>query len=242
MIEGRRILAVVPARSGSKGIPDKNMRKVGGSSLIARAGDVLSACPFVDARVLSTDSERFAAEGRRHGLDTPFVRPAELATDAAGAVETMQHALRESELYFEAVFDLLLIVEPTSPLRTAADLERATRLLVATGADSVVTVSTLSAKFHPRKLLTVDDGHLGFYLESGATVTGRQQLSGSFAYRNGVCYALTRACLMDRKAIITENTIADVIDRPVVNIDEPIELVWAEHLLRLAETTEGGSL
>lgn len=231
MIGGRRVLAVVPARSGSKGIPDKNMQPLGGVSLIGRAGDTLAACPWIDARLLSTDSERYAEEGRRHGLDAPFLRPDALSGDAAGAVETLQHALTAAEDHYGARFDVVLIVEPTSPLRTPEDLEACARLLVEGDADSVVAVSPLESKSHPRKILVQRDGRLGFFAADGGSVTGRQQLEDGYYYRNGICYALTRRCLMERGAILTETTLPYVVHRPVVNIDHPLELRWAELLL-----------
>lgn len=231
MLEGRRVLAVVPARSGSKGIPHKNMQPLGGVSLIGRAGDTLAACPWIDARVLSTDSADYADEGRRHGLDAPFLRPPELSGDAAGAVETLQHALTSSEAHYGTTFDVVLIVEPTSPLRTVDDLEGCARLLVESQADSVVAVSPLESKSHPRKILVMREGRLGFFTADGGAVTGRQQLEEGYYYRNGICYALTRGCLMERGAIFTESTLPYVVDRPVVNIDHPLELRWAELLL-----------
>ncbi|MGH2454267.1 MAG: cytidylyltransferase domain-containing protein [bacterium] len=230
MFEGRRVLALVPARSGSKGIRDKNLQRVRGISLIGWAGQTLAQVPFLDGRVLSTDDARYAAEGRRHGLDAPFVRPAALSTDAAPVVLAMQHALGESEAHYAIRFDIILLVEPTSPWRTAGDIERATRRLIATGADSVVTVSPLSANFHPRKLLTLAAGRVAFLEEEGRQVVARQELSGGLYWRNGVCYALTRACLMEHGAIFTAHTVAEIIDHPVVNIDDPFELVVAERL------------
>jgi CMP-N,N'-diacetyllegionaminic acid synthase len=235
MILGKRVLAIVPARSGSKGIPNKNLALLKGVSLIGRAGLVLEAASFVDARMLSTDSDEYAEEGRRFGLDSWFLRPASLSDDAAGAVETCQHALLQSEHHYGTSFDVILIVEPTSPLRGARDLERVTRLLLDSRADSAVTVSPLASKANPRKILVLEADRLGFFDQSGATVKGRQALSGNLYWRNGVCYALTRECLMDKAAIFASRTVADIITRPVVNIDDPIELLWAEFLLDQAE-------
>src|SRR5437868_944736 len=99
MLRDRRVLAVVPARSGSRGIPDKNLRELDGMSLIGRAGATLGELPFIDRRIISTDDERYAAEGRRFGLDAPFLRPAELSTDEATAVDTVLHALHEVEAH-----------------------------------------------------------------------------------------------------------------------------------------------
>jgi CMP-N,N'-diacetyllegionaminic acid synthase len=235
MLLGKNVLAVVTARSGSKGIKHKNMRELGGVSLIGRAGQCLGALPWLDAAIISTDDAEYAREGERYGLKAPFLRPERLSSDTAGSVDTLVHALEESEKFFGKTFDVILIVEPTSPLRIPQDIENATRLLLESGADSVVAVSPLDPKFHPRKILSVDDGKLEFYQESGASVVARQSLS-TFYWRNGVCYALTRECLLEKKKIFTENTLPLVIEREIVNIDEPLELDWAALLLEGAES------
>ena len=227
MIGAARVLAIVPARSGSKGIPDKNMRAIQGTSLIGWAGRCLASLAFVDRRIISTDSPRYADEGARFGLDAPFLRPDSLSTDSAGAVETVAHALGAVEALDGVRYDILLIVEPTSPLRLPSDIERTARLLHESGADSAVTVSELPAKSHPHKVLSLTDGRLGYFMDEGRSVTARQSLSTLY-WRNGVCYAVTRHCLLDRAMIIGPDARAVVIDHPVVNIDEPWELAWAE--------------
>jgi CMP-N,N'-diacetyllegionaminic acid synthase len=231
VIRGQAVLAVVPARAGSKGIPDKNLQRVGGQSLIARAGETLRDIAFIDARVISTDSPEYAEEGRRHGLDAPFIRPALLSTDAAGAVETMQHALDACESHYRRRFDIVLIIEPTSPLRTAVDIQETVDSMLAANADSAVTVSRLPTKFHPLKLLAADHGRLRYFHDDGGAITARQQLPSGLLWRNGVCYAVTRECLVEKRSIITDNTVAVIIDRDVVNIDDPVELALADVLL-----------
>ena len=232
MFEGRRILAVVPARSGSRGILDKNIQRLDGISLIGWAGRTLAEVACIDRRVLSTDSPAYAEEGKRFGLEVPFLRPAELSTDTATAVDTVRHALAETERAMAMRFDLILIVEPSSPLRLPSDIERAIERLVRSGADSVVSVSPLSSKSHPRKAFRVaPDGGLTFYEEAGRSVTARQSLEPLY-WRNGVCYALTRACVLEQGTIFGRRCVADATPHPVVNIDEPVELSWAEFLLQ----------
>ncbi len=229
MFQGKNILAVVPARSGSKGIPGKNMRTIKRVSLIGWAGKCLAKLPWIDVKIISTDSIKYANEGRRYGLLSPFLRPAALSLDSSGAVETLIHALRESEKHYKMIFDVVLLIEPTSPLRLPEDIEKATKMLIYSGSDSVVTVSVLTAKFHPAKVFVIDNRHINFYEKRGSTVISRQSLNTLY-WRNGVCYALTRECILRKKRIITKKTIPLVIDRTVVNIDDPIELEWAEFL------------
>jgi len=231
MIDGHRVLAVVPARSGSKSIPDKNMRQLAGTSLIGWAGICLAHTPQVDARLISTDSAVYAAEGEVYGLAAPFLRPAELSGDAAGAMQVMKHALHEGEAHYGQRFDVVLLIEPTSPLRLPDDLLRTAEILLAREANAVVTVSTLNSQAHPLKILRIVDGRLVHYDALGEAIVARQQLSSGLYFRNGICYALTRSCVLNDARIFTEKTLAHVITRPVANIDAPLDLEWAEFLI-----------
>ena len=226
-MDGRRVLAVVPARSGSKGIPHKNLRPLRGTSLIGWAGRVLGNVSLIDRRIISTDSPDYAREGERYGLDAPFLRPPELSGDRAGAVETMQHAVREMEARDGTAYDVVLIVEPTSPFRLPDDVERCARRLLEPGVDSAVTVSPLPTKAHPHKALRLDGDNLTFYESAGRGVVARQSLETLY-FRNGVCYALTRRCLMELGVIFGPVCRAEVTAHPVANIDEEWELEWAE--------------
>lgn len=230
MFQKKNILAVVPARSGSKGIPDKNMRTIGKLSLIGWAGKCLAKLPWIDVKIISTDSIKYANEGKRYGLLAPFLRPAGLSRDSSAAVDTVIHALRECEKYYKKVFDIILIIEPTSPLRLPGDIKKAVKILIDSGSDSVVTVSALTAKFHPAKVFEINGHRINFYEKRGSAVVSRQSLNTLY-WRNGVCYALTRECILKKKKIITKNTAYLIIDRSVVNIDDPIELEWAEFLI-----------
>lgn len=230
MIEGRRVLALVPARSGSKGVADKNMQQLAGKSLIAHAGNCIQALPWIDRAVLSTDSERYAHEGRQHGLQTPFLRPASLSDDRANAVDMMVHGLEASESHYGERYDLLALLEPTSPFRQPEDIEQACRQLISGDYDSAVCVSAASTKSHPLKMLTINDKKLDYYDESAKQISARQQLNTLYV-RNGACYVVTRDTLVNKRTIITDHTTACIIDREMVNIDDPIDLEWAEFLL-----------
>jgi CMP-N-acetylneuraminic acid synthetase len=186
MIEGQFVLAIVPARSGSKGIPNKNMACVGGLSLIARAGEILSRIPWIDRKVISTDSRAYAEEAQAHGLDAPFLRPDNLSGDNAGALETIMHALESCERLDGRRYGLVVVAEPTSPLRNPGDIERTVATLLSTRADSAATVSRIDSKCHPHKIFAVVDGRLEFYTPAGHTVTHRQGLEPLYA-RDGLC-------------------------------------------------------
>jgi CMP-N,N'-diacetyllegionaminic acid synthase len=229
---GKSVLAVVPARGGSKGIPRKNLREVAGLSLVARAAAAASVLPAIDARVLSTDDPEIAREGSRHGLDVPFMRPPELSSDTAGSADMWRHAWLAAEEHYRRQFDVSVLLEPTSPMRRPEDIERTLAALLDSGLGAAATVSPTPAHYTPHKTLTVNEaGRLGFYLEGGARHSRRQSIP-QYYHRNGLCYATTREQLVERGLIIDENAVAVIVERHVVNIDELFELDLAEWLLQ----------
>ena len=232
MIDGRTILAVVPARGGSKSIPRKNLKMVGGVSLVGRAAQVAAALPLIDAAVISTDDPEIAAEAKAHGLDAPFMRPPELSGDTATSVDMWRHAWLAAEAHYGKRFDLSVLLEPTSPLRLPADVERTLRALIDAGAPAAATVSPTPAHYTPHKTLRINDkGEIVFYLESGASHSLRQGIP-AYYHRNGLCYAVTRDHLVSKGCIIDHGAVAVVVDRHVVNIDDMFELELAEWLLQ----------
>ena len=230
MFAGRTVLAVVPARGGSKGIPRKNLREVGGVSLVGRVGDLARSLDWLDASVLSTDDREIAEEGHRHGLDVPFMRPADLAGDLAGSHGVWRHALTEAEAHYGKRFDVSILLEPTSPLRRKEDLEATVKALLDGPHKGAVTISLAPAHFTPHKCLTVSDGRIGFYHPQGTQHSTRQTIP-AYYFRNGICYALTREVLMQEDVIIGDDCAAVIVDRPVINIDDPLDLELAEFLL-----------
>jgi CMP-N,N'-diacetyllegionaminic acid synthase len=228
---GQRVFALVPARGGSKGIPGKNLRRIDGETLVARAAAIARAVPSIDRAVLSTDDPDIAAEGRRAGLDVPFIRPAELAGDCAKSVDMWRHAWLALEAEEGRRYELSVLLEPTSPLRRAADVEATLARLLDTGAKAATTVSHTPGHFTPHKTLTIDAaGRIGFFLPEGARFARRQDIPACF-HRNGACYAVRRATIVDDRTLVESDCAAVVIDRAMVNIDEPIDLEIAEFLL-----------
>jgi CMP-N-acetylneuraminic acid synthetase len=236
---GLTTLAVVPARGGSKTIPRKNLCRVGGMSLVARAACMAVAIDWIDRGVLSTDDREIAEEGKRHGLEVPFMRPAELAGDTATSVDMWRHAWLESEKYYGMRFDISLLLEPTSPLRRPGDIEETAAALLEGNYRAAATVSRTPAHYTPHKCLTLSqEGTIGFYLEDGARFSLRQKIP-AFYHRNGVCYAVRRETLVERGHILEEDCRAVILDRPLVNIDDPFDLALAEFLLEREEARSG---
>jgi CMP-N-acetylneuraminic acid synthetase len=230
MIDGRSVLAVIPARGGSKGIPRKNLRAIGGRPLVARVGDVVREVPEIDRAVISTDDPEIIQMAKDVGLDAPFVRPEVLSSDTATSLDVLIHALETVESEDNRHYDIIVLLEPTSPLRTAAHVSEAIRMLMAEGLDSVWTVSLTDPKAHPLKQLSVVDGVLRYYDPNAGAITARQQL-GPVYHRNGVAYAMTRDCLVGQRTILGRKAGALVIDGEQVSIDTEWDIDLVEWIL-----------
>lgn len=143
------VLAVIPARGGSKGLPGKNIRRFAGLPLIAHSIRLARLCPEIERCIVSTDSEEIAAVAREHGGEVPFLRPAELAADTAPTWPVLQHALREMEAREGRRYETLLLLDPTSPGRTPEDVTKALAMLQA-DPRAVGVVAASEPHFNPR--------------------------------------------------------------------------------------------
>lgn len=226
-----KVLGVIPARGGSKGVPKKNVKLLGGKPLIAYSIEAARAAKRLTRVIVSTDDEEIAEVSRRWGADAPFLRPAELATDAAKAVPVIQHALEEMERRDDLVYDAVLMLQPTTPFRTGADIDRAIEILEKTGADSVISVVDVEGH-HPARMKYLEDGRLidPDFCEAYENQP-RQELRPMYL-RNGMIY-LTRREVMrsgsfkgsDCRALIVET-------HRSVNIDTPLDFELAEFLYK----------
>ncbi|MBW2519255.1 MAG: acylneuraminate cytidylyltransferase family protein [Deltaproteobacteria bacterium] len=231
MIDGLRILVVCPARGGSKGIPNKNLKPFLGIPLVARVGHLVKEIAVVDRAIVSTDSDEIARVAKEAGLDAPFYRPDDLSGDRISDLQVLTHALIEMERLDNVVYDIIVMLQPTSPLRTVLHVKDTIQMLVDGNWDAVWTVSETDSKNHPLKQLTVENGQLDYYDPAGKQVIARQQLVPVY-HRNGVAYAIRRKCLLEQKSISGERTGALVLKENLVSIDTLWDLELAEYISR----------
>jgi len=236
MIDGRSVLAVCPARGGSKGIPLKNIVPFCGIPLVARVAHLLRDIELVDRALVSTDHPEIARVAREAGLDAPFVRPQAISGDRIGDAEVLIHALQEIERIDDRRYDVVVMLQPTSPLRTAEQVIRTIEALVSGDWDSMWTVSETDSKSHPLKQLCVEEnGGVRLYDPAGSRIIARQQLSPVY-HRNGVAYAMTRECVLGQRTIAGKQCGALILEGELVSIDTPWDLELAEYVfLRRAE-------
>jgi CMP-N-acetylneuraminic acid synthetase len=229
MIKGQRILVVCPARGGSKGIPLKNLQPFLGVPLVARVGHLVTEIPGIDRAIVSTDSEAIAKMAIESGLEAPFFRPENLSGDRISDLEVLSHALLETERLDGVNYDVVVMLQPTSPLRQAEHVKDTINMLIDGDWDAVWTVSETDSKNHPLKQLTVKDGRLDYYDQDGKRIIARQQLVPVY-HRNGVAYAIKRSCLLDQKSISGDLTGALVLEGNLVSIDTYWDLELAEFI------------
>ena len=235
MRSNRRVLVVVPARGGSKGVALKNLRPAAGVPLVARVGHLVRELDWVDRAVVSTDHPEIAEVARRSGLDAPFSRPPELSGDRVGDLEVLTHALQTVEEIDGERYDVVVMLQPTSPLRRPEHVTATVDKLTAGGFDSVWTVSPTDSKSHPLKQLVFEADRLGYWDPGGAGIVARQQLTPVY-HRNGAAYAITRECLLGQKSVLGQRASAVVIDEPMLSIDTSADFARVEAALRERES------
>ncbi len=208
MIMGE-ILGIIPARGGSKGIPDKNIRNLAGQPLLAYAQQSAEQSGLIDRLIVSTDSEKIANVARDIELEVPFMRPANLAADDTPMLPVLQHAVAQIE-HSGWMPEIIVLLQATAPLRKARHIVEAVELLRESQADSVVSVIEIPHLFAPQKALHMKAEALKFWLEDGKAITRRQQIEPSFA-REGTVYAFWRRTLMEKDSIYGETCLPLVL-------------------------------
>jgi len=225
------VLAVVPARAGSKGIPGKNLRPLAGRPLLEYTARAIADSGVVDRAVLTTDSEEIAELGRSLGLEVPFLRPAELAQDDSPMQPVVEHAVTQVEADGWSP-ETVVLLQPTAPLRRGDHIRSALELLRETGATAVASVVPIPQHFSPEYAMRIVDGRLTPFLPAGERLTRRQDATPAYS-RDGTVYAVRRDVLVGEHDLYGDDP------RPLmlspdesINLDTPAD--WAEAERRLS--------
>ncbi|MFC5401723.1 cytidylyltransferase domain-containing protein [Cohnella soli] len=206
MIHGKQVLAVIPARGGSKGVPGKNIKPLSGKPLIAWAIECAARSQYIDRCIISTESEEIAEISRNWGGDVPFLRPAELALDDTPGIAPVLHAIDELPDY-----DIVVLLQPTSPLRQTEDIDGCIEKLVSSGVSSCVTV-TLADKT-PLWMYHLDEkGSMRPVLESNDRSLPRQQLPPVYVL-NGAVYAAEVPWVRQTGKLLDNGTVSFIMPR-----------------------------
>lgn len=201
-----KVLALIPARGGSKGLPRKNVLEAGGRPLLAWTVDAGLGARCVDRVVLSSDDDEIMAAASSAGCDVPFRRPAELATDQASSMDVVFHALQELSGY-----DYVVLLQPTSPLRTAKHIDEAFDLMLGRGAPACVSVTEVEQSPYWMYRLSSND-HLISLLSPPPGVSRRQDLPSAYTL-NGAIYIANVEWLSQSRSFLSPETIGYTMDR-----------------------------
>lgn len=230
MYKGKRFLGIIPARGGSKGLPGKNIRCLLDKPLIAWTIEQALAGRYLDRVIVTTDDKEIAAISKKYGADVPFMRPEELADDEAKTIDVVLHAISRLELE-KGNYDLAVLLQPTSPLREAGDIDGAIELLFLRNAQAVISVC--KAEHHPFWTNTLpSDGCMKDFIRPEIKHKHRQQLP-DFYRLNGAIYAAYCSYLKAQKDFFGAETYSYIMpEGRSVDIDSELDFKFAEFLLR----------
>ena len=230
MINGKKVLAIIPARGGSKGLPGKNIKELCGKPLIAWSIEHAKSCSDIDRIVVSTDDREIAEVAKKYGAEAPFMRPAELANDTASTIDVIFHAINWLKKHEDYRQEYILLLQPTSPLRTIEDIEGAVQKLKDKGAQAVVSVC--ETDHHPWwSNILPEDGNMKDFLKPEILNKRRQDLP-VFYRLNGAIYLADTDYLYKCNGFLGPNTFAYKMPKSrSVDIDSDVDFKLAQLLL-----------
>lgn len=231
MIEHYNILAIIPARGGSKGVPRKNLRLFQGESLLARTIKSAKKSRYIDRIVVSSEDAEIIEEAKRAGADVPFMRPVELAQDHTPGIDPVLHALSKLEHY-----DYVVLLQVTSPLRTTEDIDACVEYCLQQKAPACVSVVEVDK--HPYWMVTMPDGIRLQKFYSGEIPARRQDLPEIFTL-NGAIYVAKTDWLMQTKSFLTNKTIGFVMPKESsLDLDTELDFKILEAYATLTKENE----
>lgn len=229
-----RILGIIPARGGSKGVPGKNSKLLGEKPLLAYSAEAALQAQFLTKTILSSDDEAIQAIATAYGVEVPFVRPAALATDTASSIDVVKHAVEYLESKGE-YFDAVCLLQPTSPFRKKGFVDQAIQKFIADEADALVTVLPVPHEFNPHWVFEPDEkGLLRIATGEKEIIARRQELPKAF-FRDGSLY-ITKVSVIKQRSFYGA-TLSYLESNPnfYVNIDTPQDWIKAEEKLEFVK-------
>ncbi len=233
MIAGKTVLAIIPARGGSKGVPRKNIRLLAGKPLIAWTIDEANKSKYIDRLILSSEDEEIIEIAREYGCEVPFKRPVELAQDDTPGIEPVMHAINT----LEEKYDYVVLLQSTSPLRTVEDIDGCIQHCIMT--ESPACVSVTEAQQSPYWMYNLgDDMKLKSFVQQDGRINRRQELPKVYML-NGAVYVAEYGFILKNKSFLTGETVGYIMSGDnSVDIDTENDFKLAELVL----TPKGGQI
>lgn len=227
MYKGKTFLAVIPARGGSKGVPKKNIVKINKKPLIQYTIEAAKASEFIDEIIVSTDDTEIAKVCNKLGVDIPFLRPNQLATDQAKTIDTILHVIGEQKKR-KKVYDYIVLLQPTQPLRKAWHIDDAIKKIIKNNQESLVSITEVNE--HPILMRTFDkNDRLVNVLNQNSTVR-RQELSKVYKV-NGAIY-INQVSVLNQNTSLNDNISGYIMDKKYdLDIDDFDDLKTFQNIL-----------
>ena len=226
-----KILAIIPARGGSKGVPRKNIVNINNIPLIGYTINAALKSNKLTDVVVSTDDAEIAEISRDLGAQVPFIRPIDLASDQAQSSPVIEHAVHFMENIKGFKYDAVLMLQPTSPLRTSKHINESLDLFTSQDCDSVVSIVSVGGN-HPFRMKRLIGDQLINYIDQGFWDMRPRQSLPDVYIRNGAIYLIKRNVFMQNQQLIGDRCLGYIMnDYESTNIDTPIDLKIAELLL-----------
>jgi CMP-N-acetylneuraminic acid synthetase len=236
-----RVLGIIPARGGSKGIPRKNIRLLAGKPLLQFTAEAALRSKRLARLILSTDDQEICEVGRKCGLEVPFLRPAELARDDTPTLGVLQHAIRTLEQSGDR-YEAICLLQPTSPFRRAEDIDGCIDLLQNVQADCVISVHSVPHEYNPHWVyFRTPEGFLKLSTGEEIPIPRRQMLPAAF-HRDGSVYVTRRDILMQRNTLYGDKVAGyPVSSSQSVNLDTLADWDRAESMVTAWDATVSDS-
>jgi|TARA_B110000008_G_scaffold264880_1_gene289540 CMP-N-acetylneuraminic acid synthetase len=225
------VLAIIPARSGSKGIKNKNIKKINNITLIERAYIVAKKSKIFDKIIISTDSPKYQNLMKKKNIDIFSLRSKKNSSDKSTDLQLLKYEIKKNEKIFKKKFSIIALLQPTSPMRNINDLKKCFQKIKKKKLDAVWTLSKIDKKFNPIKLLKIQKDKFDYYDNFGKNFVGRQLLN-QYYIRNGIAYFFSRKSIVKLNTILPKKNGYIIINRKIVNIDDAQDLRNAQKILQ----------
>lgn len=230
MIDGNKVLAIIPARGGSKGIPRKNIASFCGKPLIAWSIEEALRSKYIDRVIVSTEDKEIGEVSQKYGAEVPFLRPVELSQDDTPGIDPILHCIKWLKLNEKCEYDYICTLQCTSPFRNSEHIDEALEKLLSNKGDSIVSIS--ESEVSPYWMKKIKHGKLVDFIKNIPTYTRRQDLPKVYKI-NGALYMIKTSTLLKNKSWYSRNTLPYIMNRvDSIDIDEPIDLKIAEILMK----------
>ena len=225
----KKVLGVIPARGGSKGVIDKNIKLLGDKPLIQYAIEAAKKSLRLTRTIISTDSDKIAKIAKDCGGDVPFMRPKQLATDSSLSVDVVLHSIKEMQSAGEE-YDFVLLLQPTNPFRTSFLIDQSIATLVETNCDSVVSFVDVGAN-HPARMYRIKNDKPSPLMSNKNNMMPRQELPKIFI-RSGDIYGCKTSFILSNGQLMGGDCRSIIVDQKhSINIDSKADFILANELL-----------